>query len=78
MSEYCLEVSSGGYELSDELRVLISVSPEFGGSPVDVTNALQARLRVRPEVVIVADDEIMGRIYPGNSRKPIRFLDMRK
>ena len=76
--EYCLEVSSGDYELSDEVRVLLSVGPEFRGTAVEVMNTLQAGLRVRPEVRILGDDDIRARVYAGGSRKPIRFMDMRK
>jgi hypothetical protein len=43
-----------------------------------IMDKLQAHLRVRPEVVVASEESVKRDVYPGNSRKPIRFVDKRK
>jgi phenylacetate-CoA ligase len=75
VSDYYISVSSD-FDLSDVLNVHVSLSN--GSYPLDrIMDRLQARLRVRPEVVISTDEEIKKRISPATSRKINRFIDMR-
>jgi phenylacetate-CoA ligase len=75
VSDYYISVSSD-FDLSDVLNVHVSLSN--GSYPPDrIMDRLQARLRVRPEVVISTDEEIKKRISPATSRKINRFIDMR-
>ncbi len=75
ISEYYLEVESEG--LSDRIRVHVALNPETPELKRRVQNLLQARLRVRPEVCTASEDEIRRRVYLPQSRKPVRFFDLR-
>ncbi len=75
VSEYYLEVYAEN-ELSDRLVVHLS----FFDRPVAVEivlRRLQARLRVKPEVIVEPVADIRRVVFSPESRKPIRFLDLR-
>ncbi len=63
-------------ELSDRVTVYAAVG---GGASCaeSIMETLQARLRVRPLVVIVAAAELRNKLFGGDSRKVNRFLDLR-
>jgi len=76
LSEYYLEVSSET-TLSDRLIIHLA----FTNQPVEIDELLQrlqARLRVKPEVVIQSEANIRKIVFNPNSRKPIRFIDQRQ
>lgn len=76
MSEYYVEAASEE-DLSDHIRVHVAVKP--GGPPLaDIEAKLQARLRVKPEVVVEPEEAIRQQVYTPASRKPVRFMDRRK
>lgn len=75
VSEYYLEVHTDG-ELSDRLTVHLS----FASRPVEVEvvlRRLQARLRVKPELIIEPEADIRRVVFTPESRKPVRFIDRR-
>jgi len=75
VSEYYLEVHAEN-KLSDRLVVHLA----FSARPVAVEvvlRRLQARLRVKPEVIIEPVGDIRRVVFSPESRKPIRFLDLR-
>ncbi|VGO12035.1 Phenylacetate-coenzyme A ligase [Pontiella desulfatans] len=75
VSEYYLEVLSDG-PLSDRLVVHLA----FSARPVEVDvvlRRLQARLRVKPEVIIEPMADIRRVVFTPESRKPVRFIDLR-
>jgi len=74
--EYSVTATSD-YDLSDVITVQVAVN-DASCSASMIMDKLQAHLRVRPEVVIVSEDSVKRDVYPGNSRKPIRFVDKRK
>jgi len=75
IAEYYLVVD-GRDDLSDELAVHVSVrDPSCTASGIAET--LQARLRVKPVVIVESDEEVRGRVFTPASRKPIRFVDLR-
>ena len=75
VNDYYITVS-GDYDLSDMLSVHVSLSN--GLFPPDrIMDRLQARLRVRPEVIISPDEEIKKQILSSTSRKINRFIDRR-
>ncbi len=76
ISEYSVTATSD-YDLSDLIMVQVAVT-NASCTAAMITEKLQAHLRVRPEVVIVSEESVKRDIYPGNSRKPIRFVDKRK
>lgn len=76
ISEYSVTATSD-YDLSDVITVQVAVTS--ASCSVDaIGNKLQAHLRVRPEVVMVSEESVKREVYPGNSRKPVRFVDKRK
>lgn len=76
VSEYCVSVESSD-GLSDRLTVHVSVK-ENGGSKEGIGEKLQARLRVKPEIQIEDEQVLRRKIYLPESRKPVRFIDLRK
>jgi phenylacetate-CoA ligase len=76
IKEYSVTATSD-YDLSDVIKVQVAVN-DASCSAAMIMDKLQAHLRVRPEVVIVSEDSVKRDVYPGNSRKPIRFVDKRK
>ena len=75
ITEYCVEVSSN-FDLSDIVKVYVSGNDTMCSSGI-ISERLQARLRVRPEVVVASEEEIRRMIFPGNSRKVNHFVDRR-
>jgi phenylacetate-CoA ligase len=74
--EYWLEVNRLD-ELSDQLTVHLALAE--GPVAVEAVLAcLQARLRVKPEVVVEPIELIRSVVFTPESRKPVRFIDRRK
>jgi len=64
------------YDLSDQVRVVVG-----GKGPLDrheIESLLQARLRVRPEVIVQELDLVLSTMTGEGNRKPKRFFDYRK
>ncbi len=76
ISEYYV-AATNDYDLSDVVKVTVSVRDAACTAEM-IRDRLQATLRVRPEVVVASEEEVRSQVYPQNSRKPIRFKDMRK
>ena len=75
ISEYYIEVEQQD-ELSDTLRIVLSMQDEMP-PPVGVSDILQARLRVKPELIFKSESEVRANVFTPGSRKPIRFFDRR-
>ncbi len=76
VSGYYITVSSD-YDLSDLVTVFVSVR-NAGCTAEIIMDRLQSHLRVRPEVVLTTEENIKNQVFPGNSRKLVRFVDNRK
>ena len=76
VQEYYMTVESEN-KMSDKITVYVSLKTENTDDVNRIQNALQARLRVTPMVVIVDDDTAQKQIYTKRSSKPIRFIDRR-
>ncbi|ABK98539.1 phenylacetate--CoA ligase family protein [Pelobacter propionicus] len=76
ISEYYVAASSDS-NLSDRVEVFVSVG-DPRCSAERIMDKLQAHLRVRPQVVIASEEQVKSRVYPGNARKMIRFVDTRE
>jgi phenylacetate-CoA ligase len=75
VKEYYISVTSEG-ELSDCVEVHLALdNPDCNVE--DIRNKLQARLRVRPRVLVSDEALIREQVYTPKSRKPIRFIDRR-
>jgi len=75
VSEYYMEVESEG--VSDRIRVHVALSPGLPELKKKIQNLLQARLRMRPEVCVASEEDIRRRVYVPQSRKPVRYFDLR-
>ncbi len=76
VNEYYITVTTD-FDLSDAVKVYVSVNND-SCSARKIMNTFQAHLRVIPEVSISSEEDIRKHVYAGNSRKLIRFIDMRK
>lgn len=75
--EYYLKAESTGHALSDKLTVCIAVdNPDFDVSAAE--RAMQARLRVKPEILVEPRDAVRKVVFNSQSRKPMRFVDARR
>jgi phenylacetate-CoA ligase len=75
VEEAYVEVRSS-YDLSDEIRVVAGTD----ASDIDadmVAEFLQARLRVRPEVIVRPGQEVLSTMEEAGGRKLKRFFDFR-
>jgi phenylacetate-CoA ligase len=78
ISEYYITATSNS-DLSDIVKVTVAHrEPAPSGFAEMIIEKLQAHLRVRPEVVVESEEIVKGKVYAGNSRKIIRFMDERK
>lgn len=75
VNEYYVEVESEG--LSDRVRVHVALGSDTPELKRKIQDLLQARLRVRPEVCTGKEEDIRRRVYVPQSRKPVRFFDLR-
>lgn len=76
ISEYYVSASSD-YDLSDVVKIYVALRDDSVSAEM-IMDKLQAHLRVRPEVVIVSEERVKSKVYAGNARKLIRFVDERK
>jgi phenylacetate-CoA ligase len=76
VAEYYVAVS-GEDDLSDDLAVHVALGPA-GGTAEEIAGSLQAKLRVKPQVVIEPLDAVRQVVFNPESRKPIRFVDRRR
>lgn len=75
VTEYVLRVSSG--DGADKVQVDVSLVKDTPEMRRKIEVALLARLRVRVNVNIVYEAVIRKQVYVPQSRKPVRFLDLR-
>ncbi len=75
IKEYYITVTSEN-QLSDAIEVCLAVdSPKC--TVESIQDKLQARLRVKPRIVIGDEEHLRQQIYNQKFRKPIRFIDKR-
>lgn len=72
---YYIEVESE-FDLSDRIRVVIG-SRDRALTPSLVAENIAAAIRVRPEVVLIAPEEVIRVTTQGDKRKPVLFFDRR-
>jgi phenylacetate-CoA ligase len=75
VGEYYMVVDSD-YELSDKIEVHVATT-DTACTSARIAEKLQARLRVKPVVVIEPAEALRKVVYDPASRKPIRFIDRR-
>jgi len=75
VSEYYIEVEQTD-NLSDTLRIVFSLQND-GTPPDGLMEMLQARLRVKPELIFKSEREVRAKVFLPGARKPNRFFDKR-
>jgi phenylacetate-CoA ligase len=76
VTEYFLSVANE--EGGDGVHVTVSLSKDTADLRRKILDALLARLRVRVNITVVDEATIRKQVYVPQSRKPIRFFDLRK
>jgi len=68
------------FELSDQITVTVGTAGAAGAALTaeSVAEKIAVRTRVKPEVVIVAPEEIVARTIRADKRKPMIFFDLRE
>jgi phenylacetate-CoA ligase len=77
VSEYYMIVESEN-KMSDKITVYASLNNETSNDVGKIQEALQAKIRVKPSVVIVDENTAQKQVYTKKSRKPVRFIDRRE
>ncbi len=75
VEEFYVSANTEG-ELSDILSVHVATNTN-AITAENIENRLQARLRVKPQVIIESIDTVRHKVFNPNFRKPIRFFDNR-
>lgn len=75
VNDYYVKVSSS-FDLSDTVKIFVSLSD--GSCTAEyIMDKLQVHLRVRPEVVVISEEQVRNQLFSGNPRKLSRFVDER-
>ena len=75
VSGYYLEARSS-FDLSDTITV-VAGTRDASLTPSLVADRIAAAIRVKPEVVLVSPEEIAGKVFQQDKRKPVNFFDYR-
>ena len=75
VDDYYIEITSGG-SLTDLVDVYVSLTDQQTTTE-EIADCLQAYIRVKPKIIIVDAYALRKKVYTVQSRKPIRFFDMR-
>ena len=63
---------------TDEVVVKVGLKWEKEDAVRELKNRFRARLRVAPGVEVAPVDEVQRINFPAKSRKPVKFIDLRK
>ena len=78
VANYVIEVSTNNAG-TDDVKVKIGLRKGFNDSVVkELKDSFRSRIRVAPEVEVLPVEEIQRINSPAKSRKPIKFIDLRK
>lgn len=78
VANYVIEVSTNNAG-TDDVKVKIGLRKGFNDSVVmELKNSFRSRIRVAPEVEVLPVEEVQRINFPAKSRKPIKFIDLRK
>ena len=75
VDDYYIEVSSGD-SLNDVVDVHVSLR-DTDVTTDEIAESVQAYIRVKPKIIIADPKTLREKVYTAQSRKPIRFFDMR-
>ncbi|MBR4506150.1 MAG: AMP-binding protein [Bacteroidales bacterium] len=75
---YVIEVSTNDAG-TDNVKVKLSLRPDAPADAVkQLKDSFRSRIRVAPDIEVLPAEEIQRINFPAKSRKPIKFIDLRK
>ncbi len=78
VANYVIEVSTNNAG-TDDVKVKIGLREGYTDSVVkELKDSFRSRIRVAPEVEVLPVEEVQRINFPAKSRKPIKFIDLRK
>lgn len=77
IQQHVIEISTSSFG-TDEIVIKIATDNASKVYLESIKNHFRAKLRVTPKVEILTLNEINAIVFPQMSRKPIRFIDLRK
>ena len=78
VANYIIEVSTNSAG-TDDVKVKIGLREGYTDSVVqELKNSFRSRIRVAPDIEVLPVAEIQSLNFPAKSRKPIKFIDLRK
>lgn len=77
IKNYQVEVSTNTTG-TDEIRIRIGVESDPGSKADELANTFRAKLRVAPKLEFLEAEKISALLQAGGSRKPLKFIDLRK
>ena len=78
VANYVIEVSTNNAG-TDDVKVKIGLREGYTDAVVkELKDSFRSRIRVAPEVEVLPVDEVQRINFPAKSRKPIKFIDLRK
>ena len=78
IANYVIEVSTNDTG-TDEVLVKVGLKGEPPVDPVkELKDRFRSRIRVAPQIVVLPCSEIEAINHPQNSRKPVKFIDLRR
>ena len=77
IENFIIKVNTGSLG-TDEIMIHVGCHEKYFGSEKKIKDHFRAKLRVAPEIEFLSPGEIYKQQFPGNSRKPVNFIDNRK
>ena len=78
VANYVIEVSTNSTGTED-VKVKIGLREGYTDSVVkELKDSFRSRIRVAPEVEVLPVEMVQRINFPANSRKPVKFIDLRK
>ena len=78
VANYIIEVSTNNAG-TDDVKVKIGLREGYTDSVVKaLKDSFRSRIRVAPDIVVLSVAEIQSLNFPAKSRKPVKFIDLRK
>jgi phenylacetate-CoA ligase len=77
ISNYIVEVNTNQIG-TDEIMIHIGSEFRIEDKEKDIKDHFRAKLRVAPQIIFHATEEITRMQFPGTSRKSIKFIDNRE
>ena len=78
VANYVIEVSTNNAG-TDDVKVKIGLREGYTDAVVkELKDSFRSRIRVAPDIVVLPVEEVQRINFPAKSRKPVKFIDLRK